>query len=109
MSNIDIGDASYWDIRYSSELDKTIFQLFDWYVPFADAYPYFEGVIDTNIKHKVLVIGCGRSDTVEVLYNKVDFYYYLINQVYITKPNGISNLWHCRVSETSLQLTSPPP
>lgn len=42
-------------------------KLFDWYAPFDKIYPLVESVIDVTKKHKILVIGVGRSNVVETL------------------------------------------
>jgi len=40
---------------------------FDWYAPFDKIYPVVESVIDATIKHKILVLGVGKSNIIETL------------------------------------------
>jgi 2-polyprenyl-3-methyl-5-hydroxy-6-metoxy-1,4-benzoquinol methylase len=72
MSLLSLGSPDYWDERYKEEEKRmtTRFTLFDWYAPFESLYPTVETVIDTQLNHKVLIIGVGRSNMVEVLYSK---------------------------------------
>ena len=60
----------YWDQRYEFE-DKRAMEAgvknFDWYAPFDKIYPVVESVIDATIKHKILVLGVGKSNIIETL------------------------------------------
>jgi ubiquinone/menaquinone biosynthesis C-methylase UbiE len=44
--------------------------LFDWYVPFDEIFTTVENVIDVEAAHKILIVGVGRSNIIEVLYSK---------------------------------------
>jgi SAM-dependent methyltransferase len=71
MTTIKIGDPAYWDIRYRQEIiDIGTFELFDWYCTFNDLYREIDTIFDTSLVHKILVIGVGRSDIIECLYQK---------------------------------------
>jgi ubiquinone/menaquinone biosynthesis C-methylase UbiE len=71
MSTIKIGDPAYWDLRYQEEIrDIGTFELFDWYCTFTDLYKEIDTIFDTSLVHKILVIGVGRSDVIECLYQK---------------------------------------
>lgn len=64
-------DPLHWDNRYKDEVEvNTGFKLFDWYVPFDICYPMIESVIDLTKRHKVLLLGIGKSGAIETLYNK---------------------------------------
>ena len=71
MSYMHYGEPEYWEERYKLEQEKNHgFKLFDWYCRFDEVYPMIESLVDTDLPHKILVIGCGRSNCVEVLYKK---------------------------------------
>ena len=71
MTTIKIGDSSYWEVRYREEVrDMAGFELFDWYCSFTDLYREINTIFDTSLVHKVLVIGVGRSDVIECLYQR---------------------------------------
>lgn len=71
MTSISLGDSSYWEVRYINEFKKmTKFDLFDWYVPFKQVLPILESVVDMRKSHKVLIVGVGRSDIIDCLYEK---------------------------------------
>jgi ubiquinone/menaquinone biosynthesis C-methylase UbiE len=71
LSNMNIGEAAYWDERYKIEMAKLVgFELFDWYCPFSEIYHMIEGCFDSTAVHKVLVIGVGRSDVIDHLYRR---------------------------------------
>jgi EEF1A lysine methyltransferase 4 len=71
VEHMNIGEAAYWDERYKIEMAKLVhFELFDWYCPFSEMYHLLEGVFDSTVVHKVLIIGVGRSEVVECLYRK---------------------------------------
>lgn len=67
-----IGETAYWDVRYQYELAKLVsFELFDWYCRFDKVFPEIESVIDfKETRHKILIIGVGRSNVIEFLYKK---------------------------------------
>lgn len=69
-SQLNVGDVSYWDVRYTAEKNKWLqFELFDWYVPYSDIHEFIETlVIYHKKKQKILVLGVGRSDIIETLY-----------------------------------------
>lgn len=68
---MNIGETAYWEERYKLEMAKILsFELFDWYCPFTELYSMLQGLYDSTIVHKVLVIGVGRSNVIECLYNK---------------------------------------
>lgn len=65
------GDPAYWNVRYQQEIrDIGSFELFDWYCPFHELYKEIDSMFDTSMVHKILIIGVGRSEIVEFLYNK---------------------------------------
>lgn len=70
--NLHYGDSAYWEVRYQDEQQNMMkgFQLFDWYVSFEEVYKILGTITDMKTIHKVLVIGVGRSDIVDVLYKK---------------------------------------
>lgn len=71
MSGIKVGDPSYWELRYQEEIrDIGSFELFDWYCSFTDLYKEINTIFDTSLIHKVLVVGVGRSDVIECLYQR---------------------------------------
>ena len=65
------GERGYWDQRYIDDAEATSsFQLFDWYAPFDSCYPTIESMIDFSKEHRVLIIGVGKSGSIETLYKK---------------------------------------
>ena len=73
MSQMHYGEPMYWEARYADELRKMMsagFEEFDWYLPFEPIYTVLESIIDTKKPHKVLVVGIGRSNIIDVLYSK---------------------------------------
>lgn len=66
-SHLNFGDLSYWENRYNDN-KNVLFKLFDWYCPFDLCYPTIESLIDTKKKHKLLLIGIGKSGAIEILY-----------------------------------------
>ena len=72
-SHAHYGEPLYWDQRYEFENKRSMetgLKLFDWYAPFDKVYPLVESVVDVTKKHKILVIGVGRSNIVQVLVEK---------------------------------------
>jgi SAM-dependent methyltransferase len=68
---LSIGDPTYWEERYKHDVSKMLqFRLFDWYAPFDILYPMVENILDRSILHKVLVVGVGRSNIIETLYER---------------------------------------
>jgi ubiquinone/menaquinone biosynthesis C-methylase UbiE len=68
---MNIGETAYWEERYKVEMAKILsFELFDWYCPFSAVLPMLQGIVDSDMQHKVLVIGIGRSDVIECLYQR---------------------------------------
>mmetsp|Transcript_5950 Transcript_5950/g.6081 ORF Transcript_5950/g.6081 Transcript_5950/m.6081 type:complete len:267 (-) Transcript_5950:893-1693(-) len=64
-------DPLHWDNRYRDEIEvSTGFTLFDWYAPFDICYPMIESVIDLTKRHKILLLGIGKSGAIETLYEK---------------------------------------
>ena len=67
------GEPLYWDQRYEFQ-DKRQMQagvkLFDWYAPYDKIYPVLESVIDTTRRHKILLIGIGKSNMVDHMISK---------------------------------------
>jgi hypothetical protein len=71
MTTIKLGDPAYWDLRYREEIDDSgTFELFDWYCPFSQLYQEMDTIFDNSLVHKILVVGVGRSDIIECLFNK---------------------------------------
>jgi SAM-dependent methyltransferase len=72
MTNtLTIGDPTYWEERYKFEISKMLrFKLFDWYAPFDVLYPMVENILDRSMIHKVLVVGVGRSNIIDTLYQR---------------------------------------
>jgi len=68
---MNLGEPAYWEVKYQEETDKQItFNLFDWYAPFDLLWATIEGVINLEMRHKILLLGFGRSNIVEFLYGK---------------------------------------
>ena len=71
MSYMHFGEPAYWEERYKFELrKKPQFSTFDWYCRFDEIWTLVENVVDPAIPHKILVVGCGRSNIIEILYKK---------------------------------------
>eukprot|EP01041_Mallomonas_annulata_P002060 gene2060-4026_t len=72
MSLLHFGEPAYWELRYQEELRKMPdgFVLFDWYLPYEHVHQVLETIIDTKISHKVLILGVGRSNIIDILYKK---------------------------------------
>eukprot|EP01038_Epipyxis_sp_PR26KG_P011346 gene11346-15211_t len=71
MNSMNIGETSYWEARYAEDIDNMMsFELFDWYCPFSALYEILVTLFEPTLTHKVLVIGCGRSDIIDCLYKK---------------------------------------
>lgn len=70
--NLHYGDTAYWEVRYQDEQQRMMngFQLFDWYVSYEVVHKILGTITDMKAVHKVLILGVGRSDVVEVLYKK---------------------------------------
>ena len=60
------GEPLYWDQRYEAEQQKQMegFKYFDWYCPFDKIYPMMESAFDPTIKHRILVLGVGKSNCI---------------------------------------------
>lgn len=71
-NSVSAGDPMYWEVRYITEFAKALsFELFDWYVPFDLVYEQVISAIDQEDDHqKVLIVGVGRSNIIDVLYEK---------------------------------------
>ena len=69
---IGLGGIFYWETKYKTELDDIIglVENFDWYVPFDHIFEMVESFLDPSLNHKILIVGVGRSNIVETLYNK---------------------------------------
>lgn len=64
-----IGAPSYWDIRYEKAgSDRTKFTNFDWYAPFEQFWSTIVQVVEVTERHKVLLLGIGSSNCIELLY-----------------------------------------
>lgn len=60
---MNIGDPSYWDLRYDNDMYKSAsFELFDWYCPFDAVFPIIENVCELSTVSKVLIIGVGKCE-----------------------------------------------
>jgi EEF1A lysine methyltransferase 4 len=67
------GEPLYWEQRYEFEKKGQMeagLKLFDFYAPFDKLYPIVESVMDLTIKHKILMIGVGKSNAVEFFNSK---------------------------------------
>jgi EEF1A lysine methyltransferase 4 len=69
---IGLGAPYYWETKYKEEMAEVIgkVETFDWYVTFDLAWTMVESFLDHSVNHRILVVGCGRSNTVEVLYQQ---------------------------------------
>lgn len=72
MNPLHYGEPLYWEERYKLESEKSMdgFTLFDWYMPFESVYAMLDAIRDFDVPQKVLVLGVGRSNVVDVLYDK---------------------------------------
>lgn len=90
-SHAHYGETLYWDQRYEFENRKQMepgLKLFDWYAPFDKIYPIVESVMDMTLKHKILIIGVGKSNMIKFLQEKgfvdivaIDISPFLISQM----------------------------
>ena len=63
------GDRGYWDQRYTNEtVGDTLLPVFDFYAPFKSFYSTIRPEIRERKEQNILVIGVGRSDIIDVLY-----------------------------------------
>lgn len=66
---LSIGDRGYWDKWYANEtVGDTVLQEFDYYAPFKSFYSTIRTGIREMKEHNVLIVGVGRSDIIDVLY-----------------------------------------
>jgi SAM-dependent methyltransferase len=74
MKNVsnNYGDPVYWERKYAkdSQHDVNFEAGFDLYCPFEAVFPIIDGHINHTIPHRVLIIGVGRSDIIDVLLAK---------------------------------------
>lgn len=72
MNSLGLGAPYYWEAKYAAELKDIIGQVdcFDWYLPFELAWTMIESFVDPSVNHRILVVGCGISNAVEVLYDR---------------------------------------
>jgi len=64
-----LGAPSYWDIRYEKEQRSRLrFENFDWYCPIEQLWGVITQVVEVTERHKVLLLGCGSSSTIDLLY-----------------------------------------
>jgi hypothetical protein len=72
MNSLGLGAPYYWEAKYKEEMDEIIGEVecFDWYLPFEGAWEMIESFVNMGKNHRILIVGCGRSNTVEVLYNR---------------------------------------
>ena len=70
--SIGLGAPYYWEAKYKADLDDIIgdVECFDWYVPFDHIFEMIESFLSPEINHRILIVGCGRSNMVECLYEK---------------------------------------
>ena len=69
--SIGLGAPYYWEAKYKADLDDYIGEVecFDWYVPFDHIFEMVESFLNPEINHRILIVGCGRSNVIECLYN----------------------------------------
>ena len=66
---LSFGDRGYWDQRYANEtVGDTLLEEFDFYAPFKSFYSTIRPEIQEKKEHSVLIVGVGRSDIIDVLY-----------------------------------------
>lgn len=67
---LSLGDPAYWEVRYKHEIEDRLgsYDLFDWYCSFSDLYPVVRPYFESTTNQKILIVGAGRSNTVEHLY-----------------------------------------
>ena len=67
----DCQDAASWERRYVRLFrDEEASESFDLYCSFADLFATVEGLLSPGVSHRVLVIGVGRSEVIDVLLSK---------------------------------------
>ena len=68
--SMNYGEPLYWESRYAIEQSNSSegLQNFDFYVKFEFVFNILISIIDIKKPHKVLVIGIGRSNILDVLY-----------------------------------------
>jgi len=72
QGHLHMGEPLYWEMRYKEEFAKLLsnWDTFDWYCPFDLVWPIVDSVVDITVQHRILIIGCGRSNIIEFLYKK---------------------------------------
>ena len=72
QGHLHFGEPAYWEARYADEFSKAFsnFELFDWYCPFDLVYPMIDSIVDMTGHQRILLVGIGRSNTLEYLYSK---------------------------------------
>jgi len=70
--SIGLGAPYFWEAKYTEELTDIIghVECFDWYVPFDLIFEMIESFLNPELNHRILVVGLGRSNIIEVLYKK---------------------------------------
>jgi SAM-dependent methyltransferase len=70
--SIGLGAPYFWEAKYTEELTDIIghVECFDWYVPFDMIFEMVESFLNPELNHRILIVGLGRSNIVEVLYRK---------------------------------------
>ena len=71
-----IGHPSYWDVRYKEECEEFVglIDTFDWYCPFEYVWDMVETFINVKANHKILLVGLGRSNAIDVLYRQKGYH-----------------------------------
>jgi ubiquinone/menaquinone biosynthesis C-methylase UbiE len=71
QGHLHFGEPAYWEERYVEEFAKGFsnFDTFDFYCEFDEIYPMIDSIIDMTGQHQILLVGIGRSNTLEFLYN----------------------------------------
>lgn len=71
MNSLGLGAPYFWEAKYKDEMEDYIGEVecFDWYLTFDKAWSMIEAFVDPNKNHRILIVGCGRSSAVEVLYD----------------------------------------
>lgn len=72
QGHLHFGEPAYWEARYESQFanEFSTWELFDWYCDFDLIYPMIDSIVDMTIQQRILLIGIGRSNTLEYLYSK---------------------------------------
>jgi len=72
QGHLHFGEPAYWEARYADEFAQGFsrFDLFDWYCSFDLVYPMIDSIIDMTIQQRILLVGIGRSNTLEYLYSR---------------------------------------